>query len=325
MNILLFSDLHITKESLEECREILREIVNLCIEYKINKIINLGDTFDSYKPGSAELDLFSQFIVDCGKPIVLIAADSHESTTHEESILNHLGMLNNSIRIVKSYEDGEHLFCGHFSIKESPKNYDAKLSLKDLKKYKHVYLGHIHSFYQKEHITGIGSCRFVSFDEANDTKGIILITDYKGVNEKHTFIPLKSPIPMVQLDLCKKKENKLDSWDQAQKKVPKKGFFAQNSSNFEALCQYLDKLKPKTKVKVLIHDFKNYHNFLDVEDKYKQKFIKFVRENRFELFNSTPLFGEEKDTKNLQESFEAYSKEKEINAEISSIILNEIK
>jgi hypothetical protein len=97
----------------------------------------------------------------------------------------------------------------------------------------------------------------------------------------------------------------------------------QMAYDFEGLCQTLDKLDPNTKVKLIIHNFNSYRQFLKVEDNYKNKFVKFVRENRFELVNVISL--EKKETKSLKEAFENYAKEKNVDEGIRQIILGEIK
>ena len=210
-NLLLYSDLHINLVSLKECISILEEIGMLANKYNCDTLINLGDTFDGLKPSSQEMDIFATFIRRLGnnKQHIIISANSHESTTQEESILNHYGILSDKVTIVKEYKDGNHLYCGHFSIKESSCNYDAKLSKEVFKDYLYVFLGHIHSYSLiKPNIVHLGSCRYINFDEAKDKHKIIcLITDYGTDTEKVHFLKLKSPIPMIQLELGQNNEN----------------------------------------------------------------------------------------------------------------------
>lgn len=170
MNILLFSDLHITKQDLPECISILEEIISLCNEHKINKIIILGDSFDSLHPDSDVLDIFAQFIKKLGdREIIILIADSHESETKQKSILNHYGILAENIKLMKEYQDDDYMYCGHFIIKEAKKNFGATKSKNDLKKYKFVFLGHQHEYeIIKPNICQLGSCRFVDFGELNE-------------------------------------------------------------------------------------------------------------------------------------------------------------
>jgi DNA repair exonuclease SbcCD nuclease subunit len=100
-NVLFFSDLHITQSSLKECILILEEIGSLVTQCNVDTIIDLGDTFDSLKPNSIELDVFATFIRRINRKIIILAANSQESTTQEESILNHYGILSKNVVIVK--------------------------------------------------------------------------------------------------------------------------------------------------------------------------------------------------------------------------------
>lgn len=202
-NILIFSDLHINQSSLTECINVLEEIDMLAKKYNCDTLINLGDTFDTLKPSSSELDVFSTFIKRLNKKIIILAADSHESETQTVSIINHFGILNGMVTVGKEFKDENHLYCGHFSIKESSSNYDAKLCKEDLKDYLYVFLGHIHSYQLiKPNIVHLGSSRYVDFAEAKDKQKIIaLITDYGTQTEKVHFLKLSSPIPMVELML----------------------------------------------------------------------------------------------------------------------------
>jgi len=204
MTYLIFGDLHINQNNLKECEIILQEIVELCNKYSVTHIISLGDNFDNNKPTASELNCLGRFIRKLGnRKIILLAAQSHESETLELSSVDIYGILSPNVTIVKEIRDENHLYCGHFSVKESSKNYGAKISIKDLKNYYLlIFLGHLHSF--DPNIIHLGSCRFVNFDEAKDKyKLVALITNYNTSQEKVDFIPLKTPIPMVQIELSK--------------------------------------------------------------------------------------------------------------------------
>jgi len=328
MTYLIFGDLHINQSSLKECNLILREIIELCNKYSVTNIISLGDNFDCLKPSSLELDLFAKFIRDLNRPITIIAADSHESTTQEESILNHYGILNHNIEIVKEIRDGNHLYCGHFSVKESSKNYGAKISIKDLKNYYLlIFLGHLHSF--DPNIIHLGSCRFVNFDEAKDKyKLVALITNYNTSQEKVDFIPLKTPIPMKQFELYK--NDVLDSLNTTSE--PK-------SSNFEGekplnsnirmtlseLIPTLDKLDPKTKVKVKILDFTSFREFLPLCRNYDTKFATFKYETDFEVISDSTEKSIRTEIVNFKESFRNYLNNQKIDLKIMEILQKEIE
>jgi DNA repair exonuclease SbcCD nuclease subunit len=349
-NILIFGDLHINQSSLKECFSILEEISQLVKKYSVDTIISLGDTFDFIDPSSDELDLLSVFIRKTNTNIILLAANSHESTTQKDSIINHFGILNELVTVVKEFKDSNHLYCGHYSIKESSKNYDAKVSQTDLKQYLYVFLGHLHSYeIIKPNIVHLGSCRYVNFDEAKDKQKIVaLITNYDTEEEKVHFLKFKNPIPMVQIEFKSNNTNKLQEKDT--KNSPKdpvsdiilskneqesestlepklKQIASTNPSNLsqiDLLCQQLDKLDPKTKVKVKIKDFEGFKVFLPFESKYKEKFVKFVRENDFELISENNQKYIQSGIE-LKQAFDKFTEEIKIDDEIKEIILRELK
>jgi DNA repair exonuclease SbcCD nuclease subunit len=345
-NILLFSDLHITQSSLKECVLILEEIGMLANKYNVDTLINLGDTFDSFKPTSIELDIFATFIRRLNKKIIILAANSHESTTQEESILNHYGILSDNVTIVKEFKDGNHLFCGHMSIKESSSNYDAKLSKENFKDYLYVFLGHIHSHELiKPNIAHLGSCRYVNFDEAKDKQKIIaLITDYGTETERVHFMKLKSPISMIQLELSKNdlkntpKEVLQDTigdqiGDMGKDTLEAKSSISQaqnppNPKRFEAVCQlssFLDKLDPNTKVKVKILDFESFRQFLPLCSKYSTKFETFKYETLFEVVSVNTEKRVETEMISFKESFSNWLKKQKIDPKITEILQKEIE
>ncbi len=330
-NILLYSDLHISQSSLKECILILEEIGMLANKFKIDTLINLGDTFDSIKPNSQELDIFANFIRRLGtdKQHIILAANSHESESEEISILNHYGILSDNVKIVKEYIDNNHLYCGHFSIKESSKNYDAKLSKIDLKQYRYVFLGHIHSFEKiKPNICHLGSARYVHFDEAKDKQKVVaIIADYQTDKERVYFQRLNSTIPMQQLYLSKNNQNVEVKQVESTKIINPGASGAKiqaQTMTVGEITQYLDKLDPKNKIKVIIQDFESYRTFLPLEWKYKEKFVVFKRENDFELVSDNRVDRAKSET-NLKQSFEEFAKEKNVNSDIKKIIEGEIQ
>jgi DNA repair exonuclease SbcCD nuclease subunit len=70
------------------------------------------------------------------------------------------------------------------------------MGIGDLAKYDKVFLGHQHSPQEivKNNIYHVGSVRYVSFNEVNDKKHVVLLED-----DKLTFIPLKHTIKMVDV------------------------------------------------------------------------------------------------------------------------------
>ena len=306
-NYLFFTDLHISKDSLKECSLILDEILDLCNKFNITHVFNVGDTFDVIKPTSLELTLFADFIKKLNRPITILIANSHESLSIEDSILNHFALLSDMVTVVKEYTDESHLYLGHFIVNESKQNYGGTKSKTDLVAYKYVILGHGH---QPEliapNICQLGSSRYVSFAEANDKEKLVcIINDYKTDAEKVIFQPLKAPYPMKEVLVSTLSE-----------KTQKKALSCLQ------LFKFLDQLDPKTKVKVKIQDFESFKLYLPSEEKYQSKFIKYVRENDFEIVTL------KKDPKNnlvsLADNLKNWLSEHKVDDEIQTIIKEEI-
>lgn len=322
-NVLIFSDLHINQSSLKECASILEEISALANKYQVDTLISLGDTFDSIKPSSLELDLLANFIKKLNKKLIIIAADSHESTTKEESILNHFGILSDRVKILKEFKDNNHLYCGHFSLKESSKNYDAKISKEALKNYAYVFLGHLHSYeIIKPNICYLGSSRYVNFEEAKDKYKIVaLITDYDSDTEKVHFLSLKSPKPMIELNLGKNQQNPPIQDLTNPKKVVSRASYSKIAPLEEALAQ----LDPKTKVKVKILDFESFREFLPIISKYETKFEVFKYETNFEVITEKGEISTQKELSSFKESFLKWLNNQSIDLKITEILQKEIE
>jgi len=300
MNILLFSDLHLTHNNLEECKEILQEISDLTKKYNVEHIYDLGDTFDSIKPSSNELDIFSNFIQTLQIPLTIVVAKSHESINEETSILNHFSILHPLVTIVSEFKDENYMYLGHFIVNESKKR-GGIISKDELKYYRYCFLGHSHSWeIIKPNICQIGSCRYVNFDESIDkAKVVVLFENYRGVNPRIHFLALKAPILMKDFILNSNNYNELSKINP--KNAPQEAIsdpiFDQNSvkrndTNLEKskqitpinppnprqidlLCQELDNLPKRTKVRVKIMDFESYKGFLPLVNKYINKFVQF--------------------------------------------------
>jgi len=329
-NILLFSDLHITQSSLKECILILEEIGSIVTKCNVDTIIDLGDTFNSLKPSSIELDTFATFIRRVNKKIIILAANSHESETEQQSILNHYGILSNNVQIVKEFKDGNHLYCGHFSIKESINNYDAKFSKEDFKNYLYVFLGHIHSYQLiKPNIIHLGSSRYVSFDEVKDKAKIVaLITDYGAETERVHFMKLKSPIPMQELRLSQKTflegSNDATQEEKVAGRAEENGFLGLFEGVSE-LSTYLGKIDPNTKVKIKILDFESFRQFLPLVDKYSNKFHLFKYETNFTVISDNNKKQGQTEINSFKESFINWLKNQKIDPQITEILQKEVE
>jgi DNA repair exonuclease SbcCD nuclease subunit len=273
--------------------------------------------------------------------MIIIAAQSHESTTPEESILNHFGVLNNNVKVVKEYTDTTHMLCGHFVLNESKINYDAKKSKEEFKDFKYVFLGHQHTFeIIKPNICHLGSCRYIDFSEVDDLKKIIcIIQDYNEKMEQIHFSGLKSPYPMKDIQLQQidvKNAPKLplqgtiplESDRQIASSAQIAKFPGTNPSNQGVSVakgiQILDKLDPKTKVRVIFHDFESYTQFINNYDFYKNKFVLFKDKKEFliSVNNQKCILTE---MKGLKENMVDYLDKAKVNDIIKQILLEEIK
>lgn len=327
MNLLLFGDLHLTQQDLPECIQILEEIGMLANQHKVDLVIDLGDTFDNLKPSSLELDCFATFIRRLNKKLIIIAADSHESETEKQSILNHYGILNDTIIVVKEYQD-DYLLCLHEFIKENNLNFGAKRSLKDFKQFKYVFSGHDHHYHIiKPNYCFLGSCRFINFDEAKDSQKVIaIIEDYRGEKEKVIFIPLNSPIPMMDIELEQNSQKQsVKDPTEAKKVVP--GSSGEKIHALEAtvlaLCQKLDKLPEKNKVRIIFKDYSLWVEFLPYYQKYVDKFILFKQKKDF-IMNCN-LAETKPDNLTLKESLINWMEKNQVNEKIRKILLEELK
>jgi len=308
MNYLFFGDLHIIEKDLVECSTILQEITSMIKQYKVDKLIITGDTFDKLNPTPAEFDLFASFIRDIKIPAILLVANSHESISKDESVLNHFGILNDTLAVVKNYIDENHLFVGHFIVNESKKNYGGSIPKKNLAKYKYVILGHGHSFDEvRPNIIQLGSSRYVDFAEVNDkVKVVALAENYKEDKEKWHFIGLKTPILMKDI-IVAKTENEA-----------KKAFSASKAIAFLESCP------ERMKIRVCFQDFDSYYSIINDLERFRAKFSLF-REKKDFLIASTNQFCISTETKTLKESLCNYLKEKKIDEKIINILMEEVK
>ncbi len=309
MNLLVFSDLHIKKEELIECELVLNEIVSLCQKYNVDQVINLGDTFDVLRPESECLDLFSKFLIKLNRPINILAAQSHESTNAENSILNHFQILYPGVKVFKEYIDEKYLYAGHFFLNESNVNYGSSRKASEFSEYRFCLLGHQHGMQSiGKNILHLGSCRFIDFAEAGDkAKVVLLIEDYKGNGEKTHLIGLKSIYPMKDIII-----------DQNEARIG-----GSAKSEGKKWQDILDSLPSKTKIRLVFKDFASYSNSINELEKYKNKFTIFKIKHDYILEN-TETKVEKKDI-NIQESLNKYLDSNNINKEIKDILLNELK
>ena len=308
-NILIAGDIHIREKELEECTLVLKEIAELIKTHNIDQLILTGDTFDVVKPTSREIDVFANFIKEINISIIVLAAQSHESTTPEESIINHFGILVDKIKVVKMYTDEHNLLVGHFIVNESTKNYGGTISKTTLKAYKFVVLGHGHSHeIVKPNICQLGSVRYVDFAESKDiAKYVSVYLNYRSDKEKWGFIPLKTPYAMKDLIIAKN----------AQPTLGNKQIEAQNWQSV------IEQLNAKTKLRIIFRDFESYYSNINDLQRFKDKFVLFSVKKDF-LVEETILTSKV-ETHSMKDSLKNYLEQNKINEEIKRILLEEIK
>ncbi len=310
-NILIAGDLHIDSPSLEECSLILNEEKEIIRKYKVDTYIDTGDTFNFLQPNSDELDLFSNFLKDINIPSIMLAANSHESTTTESSIINHFGILNSQVKVVKEFIDKEELFVGHFGLQEARlQKYGATRSIKEFEKFRWVVLGHFHSFEKVgKNCVQLGSSRWVTFAEAGDkNKVVMLIEGYNSENPKINFLALKTPYLMKDIVV-----------DGSGKNIENRPLSA---SNLTHLLTILDKTNAKTKVRVNFSDYELWRTFLPYEEQYKQKFVIFKVKKDFIL---NEIIVAKKEKQPLKESLIKWMNANNVPEKIREILLGEIK
>jgi len=277
------------------------------------------------------------------KEIILLAANSHESETNELSSVDVYGILKNNITVVKEYHEEDKLYLGHFIVNESTANPNGGTKSKtELSGYKNVLLGHGHNFEViKPNICQLGSCRYTSFGEnAEIKKRIGIVTDYGEEKERWGFIELKTPYPIVNIEVTSKMEEKgpktpvsapindksADKGNAIKHKkslkiAPQKPLICHE---IKELCEILDKLAPATKVRTIFKDYDLWRQFLPFYQKYKGKFNIFRDKKDFIIEDKT-VAAEKSETQTVVESLKKYLEDHKIDPKIRDILLEELK
>jgi DNA repair exonuclease SbcCD nuclease subunit len=297
MNILIFTDLHIKDRDKKEIERVTEEIITLSNETGATEVWSLGDTFDVVNPSPTELDLFASFLKKLNKKMVILSAMSHESISPENSVLNHFGVILPSIKIVPNsyiyeYSKSTKFLLGHYTLKESSKGFGADMSVKELEKYKYVFLGHQHSYQNIKNVYHLGSVRYIRFDEVNDQKKYVGLLEISEMEKTFKLIPLKTPYPM--LDVVYQNE------------------------------ESLSKIKADTKVRVIINTFEDFKAFSAISNKYKEKFIDFRIKTNFTTIKTEVKEEQKIQAKDFTSSLKEYLVKSGIDKEIVSAILEEV-
>jgi hypothetical protein len=98
-----------------------------------------------------------------------------------------------------------------------------------------------------------------------------------------------------------------------------------NPSQIDLLCQQLDKLPPKTKVKVKILDFDSFRAFLPLVNKYSSKFEIFKYTTEFDNILDLAPKNVEKEKTTFKESFNNWLSQQKIDDKIKEILKKEIE
>ena len=244
MRILVIPDIHIEEKAISEISNIIFEITSI----KADIVVQLGDFYDKNRPTPYELKFgttIAQTLVDkYGKVIILSGTGKHD-ILNNTSIIEYL----ESVGVIVAKKDFvyNNILFGHFMLHESKLEYGTgKCGIKDLKKYKYVFLGHQHTPQKlADNIFHVGSIRYVNWNEVNDEyKRVYVIED-----DKVTEIPLKSPIKMVDVNSIEELPN--------------------------------EKLK-NCKVRLVISSFNQFKKSIDKLTYWKDKFVEFKTKLDFE-------------------------------------------
>jgi DNA repair exonuclease SbcCD nuclease subunit len=326
LNILFASDLHIIESELTEINTIFDELLIIKDKYCVNKLILAGDSFDKVNPTSKELDCLSTFLKKINLSTIVLAANSHESTSQTESVVNHFGILKDNIKVVKEYIDDNKLYVGHFIVSQSSKNFGATVDATTLKQYRYVILGHGHTHeMSNSNWCQLGSIRYVDFGEdPKIAKMIAVCSDYEAPKPKWKFIALNSPYPMINLELQKNVILEGSNDVSEQEKVVPRAPDKSKSSIFDSISSisaFLDQLDPKTKVRIVFKDYNLWRSFLPISETYKTKFFKFVEKKDFIIANIQNVT---KENKSLKDSLIKFLDTNKIEESIKKILLEEI-
>lgn len=356
----IFSDLHIQEKDFEELSLVCSEIYDIFSQNKVEEIFYLGDALHRNNPTPLEIDFLANFLKRFYPiPIKLVIATSHESSSSTISHLTHFGILSDNIVTAPYFDltrNNLNIFLGHFMVKESLCGFKEEKSIEDFNQ-DFIFLGHQHSYQQlhktildsmarqgESRVYHIGSCRYINFNEAQDPKKYVAIlnTD-KNCSNPLQLIELKSIYPMIDIKVLKSsKSEPLETPLKApitQKRQRGRPPLAtktsckalsqgtQNPSQIEglsALLAVLDKINPKTKVRVTFYNFKDFADYLPFEENYKKKFYVYKRETKFDVVNSS-IEASKKETLSVKDYLKKWIEEKKIEPQIAEILLKEFK
>ena len=244
---IIIGDLHINEQAIPELTKIVDEILSI---NSPDRYVQLGDFYDKNKPTPLELKFGTDVVRRLKansklQEVVIISGTGEHDIYHDTSVIEYLSNL--GIKAVKGDYIDDDILYGHWMTNQSKYEYGSfKKTVKELKKYKRVILGHQHSYQLlAKNICHLGSVRYVNFGEVDDKEKYIGIL--KGQDLK--LHVLKSPMPMIDVTSVKELSN----------------------------------IKPGlVKVRLVINSFKQFKQEVNEIHKWKHKFHTFKVQYKFE-------------------------------------------
>jgi len=204
---LVIPDTHVEEKHLPECEKIFQEIYDRAVQYKVKRIIHLGDFFNKKKLSPKEVEFGIRWTL---KFRILVPDDfyiiigNHCELTATINTVFYLSFIGAHIADDFVFEN---VYYGHCMTEESllphkeagTSKYEKLTS--DLAEYSFYVLGHQHLFQTLKRGIHLGSARYCSFGELKDQeKQIAIVYTEEGKDSyKYELLPLASPISMVQV------------------------------------------------------------------------------------------------------------------------------
>jgi len=216
MRYLLVGDLHLDlHRRFEDTVSLLHYIADLAFDYKVDKVLQLGDAYESRRPYQQEmraLETWAKRIADRGIDVVFI--EGNHDLTGGTSALGEFKILNiPGIHVYGSPHIEDDIFMGHFGLAESsmgPLDFHIpnQMLLRDfLVSYPgcSLYaLGHIHKpqfMHQNPTVFHTGSIDRTDFGELGEDK-FVYFAETGGDGQVHTLDSIKLPLrPMIQINM----------------------------------------------------------------------------------------------------------------------------
>jgi DNA repair exonuclease SbcCD nuclease subunit len=245
MRTLIVGDLHIEERAIAEIDKIFEKDI---LPIEADKFVQLGDWFHYNRPTPLELVYSVKLVAKLKhfyKEVVILSGTGEHDLLHDESVVSHLTSL--GVKTVKGDYIDNNVFYGHFMLHESRFAFGTgRMGIKDLEKYKFVFLGHQHSpeVLVPIKMYHVGSILYTSFSEVGDNKEVVLLED-NGVPQ---FISLKAMIPMMDVT---------------------------DVTDLEAIV-------PMTKVRVIFNSFEDYKKNASYVNKMGKRFFAFKIKMNFE-------------------------------------------